>query len=74
MRPREGIQPRYSGLRVQGTATSPLSTANPKLVRNFIISVPPEHCQGDVPHRLLVRSCRPGLLEGVIRTRAVAAR
>ena len=28
MRPREGIQPRYSGLRVQGTATSPLSTAN----------------------------------------------
>jgi hypothetical protein len=25
--PRMGIQPRYSGLRVQGTATSPLSTA-----------------------------------------------
>ncbi len=26
--PRAGIQPRYSGLRVQGTATSPPSTAN----------------------------------------------
>lgn len=26
--PREGIQPRWSGLRVQGTATSPSSTAN----------------------------------------------
>jgi hypothetical protein len=27
MGPRKGIQPRYSGLRVQGTATSPPSTA-----------------------------------------------
>ncbi len=27
-KPREGIQSRYSGLRVQGTATSPPSTAN----------------------------------------------
>jgi|SRR5690625_2620514 len=26
--PQMGIQPRYSGLRVQGTATSPLSTAS----------------------------------------------
>ncbi|GGE47360.1 hypothetical protein GCM10011391_27710 [Pullulanibacillus camelliae] len=25
-KPQEGIRPRYSGLRVQGTATSPLST------------------------------------------------
>ncbi|AOM84652.1 hypothetical protein BBEV_3358 [Salisediminibacterium beveridgei] len=35
--PREGIQPRYSGLRVQGTATSPPSTTNliMKLVRFF---------------------------------------
>lgn len=27
-KPQEGIRSRYSGLRVQGTATSPLSTAN----------------------------------------------
>src|SRR5439155_632177 len=30
--PREGIQPRWSGLRVQGTAGSPPSTARPMVV------------------------------------------
>gem|GEM_PF-6311910 len=31
--PRAGIQPRYSGLRVQGTATSPFSTAKIEILK-----------------------------------------
>ncbi len=40
-RPREGIQPRYSGLRVQGTAGSPPSTTNWMLAESAV------SCQGE---------------------------
>ena len=34
-RPQEGIQSRYSGLRVQGTASSPFSTTRPDVIRRL---------------------------------------
>jgi len=36
-RPRAGIQPRYSGLRVQGTASSPSSTAEAQCYINAVL-------------------------------------
>ncbi len=41
--PRAGIRPRYSGLRVQGTATSPSSTANASTGRRPLRSSPGPH-------------------------------
>ena len=59
-RPRAGIQPRYSGLRVQGTASSPSSTI--KLTRNnvTIISGSDEYCQSF--WSFIVPTCNDGLL------------
>src|SRR5690625_1688897 len=55
--PRVGIQPRYSGLQVQGTATSPLSTTT------LIITTIPEKDKG---RSLLFFSTTDELVKNVI--------
>ena len=60
-RPQEGIRPRYSGLRVQGTATSPLSTITFTLTKKIkIVNV----IQGDknTIHRHMNELISPNLI------------